>query len=46
MTESFANQPWLTMMTFAPLVGALESLNADPRGQTLHTGPVPDTALR
>ncbi len=30
----------------APLVGALESLNADPRGQTLHTGPVPDTALR
>ncbi len=23
MTESFASQPWLTMMTFAPLVGAL-----------------------
>ena len=23
MTESFASQPWLTMVTFAPLVGAL-----------------------
>ncbi|PQA89463.1 NADH-quinone oxidoreductase subunit M [Hyphococcus luteus] len=23
MTESFANQPWLTFITFAPLVGAL-----------------------
>ena len=23
MTESFANQPWLSFITFAPLVGAL-----------------------
>lgn len=23
MTESFADQPWLTMLTFAPLIGAL-----------------------
>ncbi|NIA70134.1 signal peptide peptidase SppA [Pelagibius litoralis] len=28
----------------APLVGALESLTADPRTQTLHTGPIPASA--
>ena len=23
MTQTFADQPWLTMLTFAPLIGAL-----------------------
>ncbi len=42
MVRSFAR----LAQALAPLVGALESLDADPRGQTLHTGAVPDTALR
>ncbi|HIC79884.1 MAG TPA: signal peptide peptidase SppA [Kiloniellaceae bacterium] len=28
---------------FAPLIEAIETMNGDPRGQTLHTGPLPQS---